>query len=315
MDSFRTPTLPVLRRSDLLDSGLDDNAIYRMAARGEIHRVRHGAYADGPSWRTLDAAAQHVVAARAVLLQADSECVVSHTTAAVVLGAPTWGLDLSAVHVTRLDSRAGRREAGVVQHRGLLRTIDRIDVSGLPLTSAVRTAIDAVTILSAEAALVLVNDLLHRGLVTLSALVDAHRRLGHQPGSLRNQIVMRLADGRCESAAESRFLHLCFLAGLPKPEVQYEIRDDQGRLVARVDFAWPELGLFVEIDGKVKYQQHRRPGEDVVDTVLREKRREDEVRHITGWRCLRLTWADLENPVRTAELLRLALGGGSRRAS
>lgn len=239
----------------------------------------------------------------------------SHATAAVVLGAPTWGLDLSSVHVTRLDSRAGRREAGVVQHRGLVRRIDRIDVGGLPLTSAARTAIDAIAILSAEAGLVLVNDLLHRGLVTLDALVDAHRRLGHQPGSLRNQIVLRLADGRCESVAESRFLHLCFRAGLPKPEVQYEVRDDDGRLIARVDFAWPELGLFVEIDGRVKYERHRRPGESVTDTVLREKRREDEVRHLTGWRCLRLTWADLEHPVRTAELVRLALGRARRRAS
>ena len=38
---------------------------------------------------------------------------------------------------------------------------------------------------------------------------------------------------------------------------QYEIRDSAGQLLARLDFAWPELGVFLEFDGKEKYLKHR----------------------------------------------------------
>jgi hypothetical protein len=45
--------------------------------------------------------------------------------------------------------------------------------------------------------------------------------------------------------------------------------------------------------------------------VLREKRREDRVRELTGWRCIRVTWADLENPARLVARIRAALLGGT----
>ena len=39
------------------------------------------------------------------------------------------------------------------------------------------------------------------------------------------------------------------MAGLPPPEVQFTIFDDNGRFVARVDLAWRELRIAVEYDG------------------------------------------------------------------
>ena len=51
-----------------------------------------------------------------------------------------------------------------------------------------------------------------------------------------------------ESPLERRFLRLLRAAGLPEPEVQYPIRDGE-RLVARVDFAYPEIRLAMEVDG------------------------------------------------------------------
>ena len=63
-----------------------------------------------------------------------------------------------------------------------------------------------------------------------------------------------------------------------------------------MDFAWPEYGIFLEFDGREKYLKYRRAGETIQDTILREKRREEMVCQITGWRCIRVTWADLERP-------------------
>ena len=39
-----------------------------------------------------------------------------------------------------------------------------------------------------------------------------------------------------------------------------------GHFIARVDFAWPELGIFVEFDGKVKYESLLKPGRVSVRT-------------------------------------------------
>ena len=48
-------------------------------------------------------------------------------------------------------------------------------------------------------------------------------------------------------------------------------------------------------------------GERASDVVIREKRREELVCRLTGWRCIRITWADLDDPARLAALIREAL--------
>ncbi|UMG91172.1 hypothetical protein [Nocardioides sp. TF02-7] len=62
--------------------------------------------------------------------------------------------------------------------------------------------------------------------------------------------------------------------------------------------------MFLEFDGREKYLKHRRPGESIEDAVLREKRREDLICQLTGWRCIRITWADLERPGVVAQRIR-----------
>lgn len=131
----------------------------------------------------------------------------------------------------------------------------------------------------------------------------------YDPNTATAPIVLGLADGRCESAGESLTLHLAWRQHLPRPDLQVLIRDRSGRVVARVDFAWPALGVFLEFDGKEKYRRFRRPGETIEDAVLREKRREELICGLTGWRCIRLVWADLHHPERTAARIAATLSG------
>jgi very-short-patch-repair endonuclease len=63
---------------------------------------------------------------------------------------------------------------------------------------------------------------------------------------------------------------------------------------ARVDLAWPDLGLFVELDG----QHHK-------DQPVYDSRRETAVVAATGWRCGRFTWTEVVR-VPTATARRLA---------
>jgi very-short-patch-repair endonuclease len=180
---------------------------------------------------------------------------------------------------------------------------------GLPVTSGTRTAIDMMTIADHEHALVTVNGLLHAGETSIAQIERRYAGMVHDPHTLSVPIVLALADRRCESAGESRFYWLCRRQELPAPVPQYEIRNKAGRVVARVDFAWPELGVFLEFDGVVKYHRYRRPGESIEDAVIREKRREELICGLTGWRCIRIIWADLERPERTTARILAVLRG------
>ena len=298
-------------RRDALAAGLDDDDLARALRAGSIHRVRHGAYALKEHWNQLDAIAQHRLRSLAVLRSSRTKLVVSHISAVVAMGAPLWDLPLDEVHVARLDGRANRHGSGVRQHRGLLLPED-VDLGAHPpMTSPIRTLLDLTTITDVEHALPVADHLLHTELIPdRKELVSRWRRWKGAPGSLTAQVVVRLADARIESLAESRTHHLLWRHGLPAPEPQFVIEDAAGREIARVDFAWPALGVFLEFDGKVKYERFRREGESVLDVVLREKKREENICRVTGWRCIRIVWADLQRPAQTAAYIRSVLAGG-----
>ena len=298
-------------RRELLGQGLNDRAIGRLVADGTLHRLRYGAYVDAVSWDGCDAVGQHGLVARAAIKRSDSDVVLSHTSALGEWDVPIWDMTLDTVHLTRKDRLAGRREAGVIQHLGKLREEDVVDLNGIQVTSATRTALDCMTVMDTEHSLTTVNDLLHRKLVTVEELADGQEFMTSWPGSLRHGLVLQLADGRCGgSVGEGRTLYLIFRQGLPKAEPQYGVENPSGIVVAYVDFAWPDYGVFLEFDGKIKYQELLKDDESPTDAVVREKKREDLVRRLTGWRCIRITWADLYHPERTAALIRQELFRG-----
>ena len=72
------------------------------------------------------------------------------------------------------------------------------------------------------------------------------------------------------------------IPGLPPPVRQFTVYDARGEFVARVDLCWPQLGLFIELDG-----QHH-PGQPVYDA-----RRETAVVAATGWLVGRFTWYEV----------------------
>ena len=88
---------------------------------------------------------------------------------------------------------------------------------------------------------------------------------------------------------------------------QVDVHDALGRLLGRVDFLWPKHAVFLEFDGRIKYEIHRRPGESLGDYLMREKRREERICQETGWICIRIGWADLEEPHGLARRIRAIL--------
>ena len=192
--------------------------------------------------------------------------------------------------------------------RGAIEEGDVVSAHGLSVMHPTRLALEVTTVASTEEpALCVVNDLLHRGLTTLDALRYRQERMRHWPNSLGTDVVLSFARPRSSRSASPGPFYLCRQQGLPMPTPQYVIRDESGREIHRVDFAWPKYGVFLEFDGRVKYQKYLREGESVTDAVLREKKREELICRLTGWRCIRIDWDDLRHPERTAAKIRAFL--------
>ncbi|MCD4525586.1 type IV toxin-antitoxin system AbiEi family antitoxin domain-containing protein [Nocardioides sp. cx-173] len=311
-----------LRKELLEQQGLNDRAIARLVRNGTLVKVRRGAYLDAGAWDLLDADSRHAVLARAVVRQAKTDLVISHVSALPDWEAPTWGMPLDVVQVTRPDTKAGRREAGVRQHRGRLLDGDVVERNGVLLSSPERVMVELTTMVGVEPCLVAWNYFLHKRLTTLERVDARYRALSadrgtamdHWPDTLTTDLLLRLADRRCESVGEVRCLFLLWRQHLPMPVPQYEVRDRTGRVIARVDFAWPEYGVFLEFDGLAKYQRLLREGESAADAVVREKLREQEICELTGWRCIRLIWSDLARPEQVGLRIRRLLFATGRAA-
>lgn len=308
-DSLNTAV--VLRR-ELIADGLTDSGIRAKVRRGELHRIRHGSYVDRHFWASLSPEDQYRLLVRAVLKRAHPATVATHVSSAVEREAPIWGISLKEVHVTRIDGHPGRSEAGIVHHSGVLPEDDVELLNGIRVSRAPRCAVEVTTQCDVEPALVTVNGLLHLGALTVEQFHEAAHDMRYWPDSLATTLVERLCDPRLSSVAESRTWFMCWAQHLPRPRPQVPVVDENGWVFAYADFVWEQEGVFLEFDGRIKYERYRREGETLEEFLMREKRREEQICLLTGWQCIRIQWEDLENPARTAARIRRILAMRSR---
>lgn len=278
------------------DCGYSDKAVTAMVRAGIWVRFRRGYYCFADAWTVLDPTQRHLVRCRAILHSLGDDVVLSHVSGLVAHGIDVWGASLDRVHVTRLDGDASRIEGDVVHHRGRVDDRDIVHVDGLRVLSPVRCALEHASRSSSESALVSFDSALHRGRFDQLELFDQFARVGNWPGMRHVHVPIRLASGKSHSVGESRGFWMFWVAGLPAPERQYEIVDARGEVRATCDWGWPERDTYGEFDGEVKYGRLLKPGMTPGDVVFAEKRREDDVREITGGRMIRLVWSDYDRP-------------------
>lgn len=290
-------------RADALAVGYDDNGISRAVRARQWLRIRPGVLTFPDLWPPSPVD-QHLVLAQAVARRFGPKVARSHVTAALHHGLSLFEPDLSLVHLTRLDGGAGRTESGVLHHEGFATATDLVEDRHGLLTNATRAAVEAASQGSAEAALVVFDDLLHLGKGTDETLTSTYSLLQSWPNTQHLHLPVLMADARAESPGESRSRWLFRTQNLPAPELQYGVHDENGRLIGTTDFAWPQYKLLGEFDGRIKYGRLLRDGETPGDAVFREKRREERLCERLGWRMIRLSWADLYSPVATAARIR-----------
>lgn len=267
-----------LHRSDLLDLGESDTAIRSAVRSGLLTRIRVGTYAFTDTFTALDPTARHLVLARSVADKFPSGAVaLSHHSAAAAHGLALYDVDLSVVHLTRLDHGAGRSESGVHHHRRVDGEAVVADDGRLCVTPSV-AAWQVACSTSSRGALVVMDSGLNLGLVGVDQLTDTAGRFTHWHGARLARLVIRLTDPGAESAAETLYRYVCIEHHLPRPVTQYVVTNADGEFVARTDLGFPDYCHVAEMDGVAKYIRHLHPNETPADVVVREKIREDLIR-------------------------------------
>jgi hypothetical protein len=112
----------------------------------------------------------------------------------------------------------------------------------------VRTAFDLARRLPLVDAVVAVDVALHNRAIELAQLrsyVAAHSRWAGVPQARR---VVELAEADAQSPMETRLRLLLVLAGLPPPQVQVPLHDDNERFLGRPDLYCPTRRVGLEYD-------------------------------------------------------------------
>ncbi|MGE3285916.1 MAG: hypothetical protein AB7J32_07405 [Pseudonocardia sp.] len=294
-------------RRELHTDGYTDAEIRRALRAGRLCAVRRGAYLAGPA--PGDPVARHLAEVRAAAVALCPDAVVSHVSAALVHGLPVWAVPLDRVCVTRPRRRSGARIGARVHVRcAPLDTADVVERDGIAVTSPTRTLLDVARTVPFEQAVVIVDAALRVGLVDHGALAAELERRRRWPGGPAAGRAFAFADGRSDNPGESRSRVAIAAAGLPPPQLQWEVRTNGGVLLGIADFGWKRHRTVGEFDGRRKYGRDLRPGQEPGDAVFAEKLREDALR-AEGLAVVRWTWTDLDHFAPVAERIRARLAG------
>lgn len=271
--------------AELIASGLSQAEVESKVRGGTLARVRRGVYAPA---RDLDPEEAHLRMILATVPAVHPDNVVSHESAAVLHGLPAPRTALGKVSMIRLTGGHGETSASLRVRAMKLRDDEVTVVSGIRVTTVARTVMDLARTLEPEWGVAACDAALRIGVdrEELEAAVGLQTRIR---GLTRARWVVGFADGRAESPAESVSRLQFARHGIPAPELQFEIYDDDGNWVARVDCCWREQGVVGECDGLGKYGALLKPGQTAAMAIRDEKRREEAIRDV-GWAFTRWDW-------------------------
>ena len=264
-----------------------------LVRRGELVVLRHGVYGDGRQLAQGDPTAVALLHLRAEHLVRRRDEVASGVSAAAAHGLPFLGRPPAAPRLS-LPREVGERPRED-RPRAWLPDDEVTTLGGVPVTTLARTVVDVARTRPFAFAVVTADCALTRG-ATRHELLSVLDRCRRWPGARSARRVVDFADERSESPLESLGRARFEEHGLPRPELQVELRDTER--VVRVDHRWREHRTVAEADGLLKY--------DSPEALRAEKLREDWLRD-RGEQVVRYVWDEaLRRPAVVAERLRRA---------
>jgi very-short-patch-repair endonuclease len=260
-------------RAQAVQRGATDMFLKRRVNRQLYRGVRRGVYAVTsvpPSWH------QDVLA---VCLGRTGTFAATRTAAALweLPGFRPGPLEFCSVRNVRSADRVRIRRVMTMAGGQVAR------VGPIPTTSATRTILDLSTEVEPAKLETALDHALRRGLTSIEFLARSLEDLFGQ-AKIRSSVVRGLLETRSamgrppESPLETRVIQLLRRHGLPPPVPQHEIR--QASFLARVDLAYPNEQVAIEVDGYEFHSGRRQWERDLIRRNTLEA---------AGWRVLHVT--------------------------
>ncbi|MEO7837528.1 MAG: type IV toxin-antitoxin system AbiEi family antitoxin domain-containing protein [Acidimicrobiales bacterium] len=228
-----------------IDAGLSPAGVQWRARVGRWNRVAPGVFAlagTAVTWR------QRTMAA---VLAAGPGAVASHTTAAALYGLSRC--PFKGVEITVPTGRSRRSSLGLVHGSVHLDRLDVARIDSVPVTRPARTLVDLAGAVEKAVLEEALDDALIRRLTTLDRLRQRAQALGASGRNgtrlLREELAAWAEGDLVEEVAEMRMIRRLVANGQPKPVLQHEVSDGNGRFVARLDAAYPEERVGLEMNG------------------------------------------------------------------
>lgn len=280
----------IVTRDQARSAGLSDHAIQRLLRDGVWERIHPRTYSIGTPRSVEDRWRMSLMAGS---LWLGEPAAISHRSAGTI-----WNLEgvpFGAKEFTT-SGRSGDRAKGLTIHRiGSLPAKHITIRSGFRVTSLPWTVVALASVLPPRQFEFAFESALRSGKTSVKAIRSALEE--GNPKQKGRRMVRRLLDEYpgtpTESFLEVEFWQLIRESPLPFPLRQHKVRDERGEVVSRPDFAYPDLGLAIEVDGSGSHSSQRDVARD------REK---DDIYYRLGWTVYRVTRAKLRQD--PAEVIR-----------
>jgi len=230
----------IFTRSQAASCGFSHDEVDGRLARGLWIRLHCSVYriAGGPL--TFDG---RVLAA---VLAGGAGAYASHTTAAL-----RYCFERIEDRTLRITVPRSRRVVipGVVVHQSTI-AWGVTKVGRIPVTAPTRTLIEIAGLVGAAELEDALDDIWRRHIVTIKGCLEALDRIGPARGTriLRKLLYERVGERPSGSGRENATRRLLEAAGLPRPERQTVIRDEDGVGLARPDLVYPDVKIAIEFD-------------------------------------------------------------------
>jgi very-short-patch-repair endonuclease len=281
----------LITRDQALRLGLSRHALDRRRRSGLLVPMFAGIYRVGAapeSWL------QHLLAACLWV-----PGVASHRSALRLLGIEGYSGEILEVMTTahRVSNERVR-----IHHVPSMPVGDVIRVGPIPTTNPTRTLLDVGSALAQKNLEEALDSALRQRLTSVDRLRAGVDRLGGRgsrgPGALGKLLDARGDVVPTDSALETRLSRLLRRHHLPQPQRQVEVRDAL-RFIGRVDFAYPELKIAIEV------QSHRWHSD--WPARCSDMARLNRLQTL-GWIIIQITYEDLKgHPAAVAGRIREAL--------
>ncbi|MCP8999068.1 endonuclease domain-containing protein [Pseudarthrobacter sp. RMG13] len=225
----------------------------------------------------------------------------SHATAFTLWSFPGFlpCTDDPVTHISRPDTMAIPRRAGVRGHRGQFFAGEIMSLNGLLITSRTRTWLDCARKMSIDELTVVADHLLriprpefegraepYATPADLAEMLDRHKGT---PGIQKARLALEQARVGSDSAQETKLRLALEYHGLPEPRLNVPVELGAG-VVRQPDLAYPEQKVAVEYDGE---------GHSEAAQIVRDIAREEDFAR-AGWLLVRISKRHMENEARGA---------------